>query len=147
MSESFFPDAVRGIGVYPWRRDLRLNSWAFVAVGVAMGCRVILAAHLEWGVAARAGVALAPLVPGWLYARSLARWLHGMDELQRQLQMRAFLFATTATVFVVTGLSLLAGAGVLEGMRFRNGLGWEGSFAALVGFMVLGNLLVNRRYR
>jgi len=95
----------------------------------------------------RSIIALTPLVPSLLYVQSIARWISGMDELQRRIQLEACLFATTATVFVVTALSLLHGTGVLQSVRLQNGLGWEGTFAAIIGFYVLGNMLVNRRYR
>jgi hypothetical protein len=70
-----------------------------------------------------------------------------MDELQRRIQLEACLFSTTATVFLVTALSLLQGTGVLQSVRLQNGLGWEGTFAAIIVFYILGGMAVNRRYR
>ena len=69
------------------------------------------------------------------------------DELQRRIQLEACLFATTGAIFVATALNLLAMAGVLQTTRIQSGLGWEGMFATVVAFFVLGNLIINRRYR
>jgi len=86
-------------------------------------------------------------MPSLLYLLSMARWIGGMDELQRRLQLEACLFATTGTVFVATGLSLLGGLGVLSSVRLQHGLGWEGTFAVVILLYILGSVVVNRRYR
>ena len=70
-----------------------------------------------------------------------------MDELQRRIQLEASLFATTATVFLMTSLDLLGGVASLQSSRPRYGLGWEGAFAAIIVFYILGNVIFNRRYR
>jgi len=35
-------------------------------------------------------VAVAPLIPGLLYVRSWLRFIRGLDELQRRIQLEAF---------------------------------------------------------
>jgi hypothetical protein len=147
MSEPILSEAVWPRRSYPLAADLKLNAWAFVAVATAVISRSLLHHHPGWDDAGRAGVALLPLLPSLLYARRLAGWMRGMDELQRRIQAGAGLFAVTGTLFVATGLSLLGSAGVLEGTRFDRGLGWEGTFAVLAGHFILGNVLANRRYR
>ena len=126
---------------------MRLNAWAFVAVVVSIMARELLKHHLDWTAAVRALVALAPILPSLLYLGSIARWIGSMDELQRRIQVEACLFATTATVFLRTSLDLLEGVGVLQSTRLRNGLGWEGTFAVIILFYILGNSIFNRRYR
>jgi hypothetical protein len=147
MNKPIFPEAVQPGRQYSWRAELKLNAWAFVAMLAAGMARWVLQHHQGWGLGLRSIIALTPLVPSLLYVQSIARWIGGMDELQRRIQLEACLFATTATVFVVTALSLLHGTGVLQSVRLQYGLGWEGTFAAIIGFYVLGNMLVNRRYR
>jgi len=126
---------------------MRLNAWAIAAVAVAVLSRTLLQREAGWGAPLRALVALAPLLPSLLYVRSIARWIRGMDELQRRIQLEACLFATTGTIFVATALNLLSTAGVLRGTRVEDGLGWEGMFALVIAFFVLGNFVINRRYR
>jgi hypothetical protein len=147
MNNPVLPEAVRPGKGYSFRADLKLNAWALVAVAVAWAARSLLQHHREWGALLQTAVALTPLVPSLFFAKRIGRWIAGMDELQRRIQLEACLFATTGTVFLVTALSLVAGAGALQSMRLQHGLGWEGTFAAVVGFYILGNVLLNRRYR
>jgi len=142
-----FPEAVRPGKHYSFRADVKLNAWAFVAVLLAFVARWLSQHNHDWGAAIRSALALSPLLPSLLYLRSIARWIGGMDELQRCIQLEARLFATTATVFVTTALSLLGTTSVLRSPRLQHGLGWEGTFAAVIFFYILGNMIVNRRYR
>jgi hypothetical protein len=125
---------------------MKLNAWAFVAVLFAAPSRWLLQHHLEWSAPLQSIVVLAPLLPTLFYVRSTARWIGGMDELQRSIQLGACLFATTGTVLVTTGLSLLEGRGILL-WRFQHGLGWEGTFALVILLYVIGSVIINRRYR
>lgn len=146
MHKTIFPEAVRPGRHYSFRSDLKLNAWAFVAVAMAALARWLVQHHHEWASSLQAVVALTPLLPSLLYVRSIARWIGGMDELQRRIQLEACLFATTATVFVVTAFSLLEGVGIARS-RLQHGLGWEGTFGVLILLYVVGNILINRRYR
>ena len=147
MNNPVLPDAVRPGKNYSFRADLKLNAWAFVAVVFAWAARWLVQHHREWAPLLQTAVALTPLVPSLFYVQSIGRWIAGMDELQRRIQLEACLFATTGTVFLATAFSLIAGAGALQSMNLQHGLGWEGTFAAVVGFYALGNVLLNRRYR
>jgi hypothetical protein len=147
MDKPILPDSVQPGRHYSFRADMKLNAWAFVAVVMAFSSRIALHRSAEWGVPLRILVALSPLLPSLLYVRSIARWIRGMDELQRRIQVEACLFATTGTIFLATAFNLLGMAGVLQATRIQNGVGWEGMFASVVAFFVLGNFVVNRNYR
>jgi hypothetical protein len=147
MSKPIFPEAVQPGPHYSFRADMSLNSWALVALLAAFFTRWLLQHHHDWGIAVQAVVALSPLLPSLLYVRSIARWIGGMDELQRRIQLEACLFATTGTVFVATALSLLESYGVLASTRLQHGLGWEGTFATIIVLYILGTAIFNRRYR
>src|SRR5882724_10485675 len=127
-----FPESVRPGRHYSFSADMKLNAWAFVAVYASILARSTLHHHPDWGAPWKSLVALAPILPSLLYLRSIAHWIGGMDELQRRIQLEACLFATTATVFIGTALGLLEGIGVLQSTRLRHGLGWEGTFAAIL---------------
>src|SRR5581483_11065470 len=141
MDKTTFPESVQPGRHYSLRADLNLNAWAFVAVALAFGSRLAVQRHPGWGNLLRAVVSLLPLLPSLFYVGSISRWIRGMDELQRRLQLEACLFATTGAIFVATAFSLLGTAGVLEATRVRNGLGWEGMFATVIAFFVLGNFV------
>ena len=141
------PETVRPGKHYSFAADMKLNAWALVAVAVSIVARELLKHNRNWGALMQSVVALTPLLPSLLYLRSIARWIGGVDELQRRIQVEACLFATTATVFLRTALDLLGGIGILQSTRLRHGLGWEGTFAAIIVFYILGNIVLNRRYR
>ncbi len=147
MNKPIFPESVQIGRHYSFSADVKLNAWALVAVAVAVLARILLVRGIEWSSPLRAIVALSPLLPSLLYVRSIARWIRGMDELQRRIQLESCLFATTGTIFVATAVNLLGTAGVLRGTRVENGLGWEGMFALVIAFFVLGTAIINRRYR
>src|SRR5437762_1592709 len=132
MNKPILPEAVMPGKHYSFGADMRLNAWAFVAVMLSFLAHMLLPSHKDWNLALRAIIALAPLVPSLLYVRSIARWIGGMDELQRRLQLEACLFATTAMVFTTTAFDLLEGVGILQSTRLRHGLGVEGTFAAII---------------
>jgi hypothetical protein len=141
------PESVQPGKHYSFAADMKLNAWALVAVVASFVAREVLKNHHDWGATLRSVVALTPMVPSLLYVRSISRWIGGMDELQRRIQLEAALFATTATVFLRTSLDLLEGIGTLQSTRLRNGLGWEGTFAAIIVFYILGSIIFNRRFR
>jgi hypothetical protein len=109
--------------------------------------RIVLHQNHEWIVPLKAVVALSPLLPSLLYVWSIVRWIRGMDELQRRIQLGACLFAAIGTIFITTALSLLADVGGINLPRLQHGLGWEGTFASLIFLYMLGNIVVNRRYK
>ena len=146
MNKPILPEAVMPGKHYSFGADMKLNAWAFVAVMFSFLAHMLLPGHKDWHPAVRAIIALAPLVPSLLYVRSIARWIGGMDELQRRLQLEACLFATTGTIFVTTAVSLLNSFGSRL-PRLQNGLGWEGTFASVIVLYILGNVICNRRYR
>jgi hypothetical protein len=146
MNRLILPEAVMPGKHYSFRADMRLNAWTLVAVVVSFPAHMLLPRHKDWHPALRAIIALAPLAPSLFYVRSIARWIGGMDELQRRIQLEACLFATTGTIFITTTVSLLNSYGIRL-PRLQDGLGWEGTFASVIVFYILGNVIGNRRYR
>jgi len=145
-SKSILPESAQPERHYSFQADMKLNVWAFVAVALAFWSRILLKHHPEWNDPLRAAVALSPLLPSLLYVRSVAKWIRGMDELQRRIQLEACLFATVGAIFVVTAFDLLKAHGI-QIPRLHAGLGWEGTFACVVVFYFLGSVIINRRYK
>jgi hypothetical protein len=147
MNKPNLPETVQPGKHYSFRADMKLNIWAIVAVLLAVVSRIVLDRHQDWSTPLRAAVALSPLLPSLLYVRSVARWIRGMDELQRRIQLEACLFAMIGTAFITTALSMLEGVGGIHISRLQHGLGWEGTFASVMLLYILGNLIVNRRFK
>ena len=133
-------------GQYSLRSDLRLNAWLGVATVVYVAGLFLLKRNLEWSPLLRALVALTPLVPGLLYVRSCMRFIRGMDELQRRVQLDAFLFAALGTVIVGAILATLSVQGVVLGPWFH-GLGMGEALVVMFTIWLVGTGIANGRYR
>lgn len=143
VSESILPEAVQT----PPSVAIKINAWAGVAVIVSFLSRWWLPLHGDWNVALRTLAALAPIVPSLLWARSIARWMRQLDEMQRRIQYEAWFFAAMGTVILVTSVHLVESAGILRLGRMPHGLGWEGAFAAMFFLYCVGCAISNRRYK
>jgi len=102
--------------------------------------------HPAWSVSLRAAIALAPLVPGLLYIRACMQFIRGMDELQRRLQMEAWLFAFIGTALIGTAVATLNKAGLDLG-ELGHGLGMGPASMAAFVLWLFGTGLANRRYK
>jgi hypothetical protein len=142
MNKTLLPEGVR----VSYGAAFKLNAWAAVAILVsAFGHWFLRKPNLD--ALLRATISLAPLVPSFLYVRTIARWMRALDELQRRIQNEAWFFAATGTIFIMTALNLLAGCGLLQGGRLGGGLGWEGIYALTFFLWALGCVIANRRYQ
>ena len=125
------------------RAAFKLNAWAGVAVLAAFVSRLLLKNSPELVGVPRMAAALLPLLPGLLYVRALWRWMLGLDELQRRLQLEAVCLATLAMLLLALMADLLRGAGFVLWLNF----GWEGYFAFTFFLYALGLARASRRYR
>ena len=131
---------------YAFRADMKVNGWCWVAVLTSFVNDVfLLPHHKDWPVAIRAVIAVVPLVASLLWVRSVAGWIRGMDELHRRITVAACLFATIATLFVVTAVHLLVVAGVFS-IKFQVTAGFI-IIWLVVCFYILGHSIFNRRYK
>jgi hypothetical protein len=135
-----------GSGQYSLKKDLRLNAWLFVALGFYLAALALEKQHPEWTPLARALVALAPLLPGLLYVRACLRFVRGLDELQRRIQVEAWLFAALASLVVGTIVNTLNARGVALG-ELHHGVSLWGTSVLLFTFWLVGLGLANRRYK
>jgi len=137
IQKNAYPDSFN----MPLGAALRLNAWALVAIAVSVAARWCLK-QPDWAPGLRVALALAPLLPGVLYARAILHWVRGLDELQRRIQSEACIFAASGMGLVFMGFDLLQSAG-LPPLHW----GWEGAYALIYIFWMLGSLISNRRYR
>jgi hypothetical protein len=142
MNKILIPDAVQT----SYATAFKLNTWAAVAILISALGRWYVHTH-SLDAIVRGGVSLLPLIPSALYVRAIAHWIWTLDELQRRIQLEAWFFSTTGTIFVVTALNLLGASGLLSGTRVAAGLGWEGTYALAFLLWVAGCLVSNRRYQ
>lgn len=132
-------------GQYSSKTDLRLNFWLLVAALLHATQSVLFKIQPEWDPLLRAMWTLAPLVPGLLYVRSWVRFIRGLDELQRRIQLEVFLFAALATVGIGAIVSALNEQGVPTAWM-KHGLGLGSSFMVMLVLWSAGWAFAKRRY-
>jgi hypothetical protein len=141
--ENYIPHS----GQYSLQKDLRLNAWLGVTVAVYLVVLFISKSHPNWGAGLRATILLLPLLPALLYVRAWVTLVRGMDELQRGIQLSAFLFAALGTVFVSVVIATLNTAGLDLGPVLRPGLGLGGAFVVIFPLWLAGTAIANCRYK
>ncbi len=133
-------------GSYSLKKDMKLNRWLAVATAVYVVDLLLVKWHPEWSAPMRAALALAPLVPGLLYVRACMRFVSGLDELQRRIQLEAWLFSAMGTVLVAIAISTLNASGIhLGGLEHGMGMG----LAFMVSFVLwlVGSAIANCRFK
>src|SRR3954466_2913728 len=85
------PDELNPGKEFSFRADWRVNRWAYTGMVLAFTGDLLLHHYKDskdWPLALRALIALVPLPPFLLWIRSFARWVRGMDELDRQITLK-----------------------------------------------------------
>lgn len=131
---------------YSWKRDLRLNAWLAVAVMVHIAQLIVLKHAPDLTPGVRTMIALTPLAPGLLYVRDWIRFVRQLDELQRRVQVEAFLFAALGALILAAVIDTLNANG-LTPLGLAHGLGLGGTYLIMCVLWGLGTVIANRRYR
>ena len=107
-----------------WRTDTKVNYWLFIAVVAGLANEILFHTivppidgvlrenFLTWPVGIRLIIESVPLLAGLLWARGLARFIRGMDELHRRITIEAWLIAALATLGFLSIWPLLDAAGI-----------------------------------
>ena len=133
-------------GEYSLKKDLRLNAWLGVAAVVYGGCIYLAKHHPDWSALTRGVLLLLPLLPGLLYLRDCMRFIRGLDELQRRIQLESWLFAVLGTLIIGTAINTLAANGVPLG-ELQHGLSLWGTFMTAFALWLVGTAIANCRYK
>ena len=86
--------------------------WLAATSALYVATVYVLKHNPQWSPGWRVAVTLAPLLTGVFYLLSLLHTFRAMDELQRRIQLEAWIFALTGTVVVNTILNVLNANGV-----------------------------------
>ena len=148
------PEEIMFGPAFSLRANLKANTWAFVAMFLSWTGDELLARHNNWAIVSRVVIAMVPLLISLLWVRSFVHWVSGMDEMHRQLTLKACLFATVATLFAVTTWHLLDQAGSFQPgiLPARLHLGTHFHTASfpislVLAFYFIGYAKLNRRYQ
>ena len=116
------PEDCINLKKFSWRTDTKVNYWLFIALatGAANGILfhgppfdgVLRENYLTWPVGMRIIIESVPLLASLLWARSMARFIRGMDELHRRITIEAWLIAALATLVFISIWPMLDAAGI-----------------------------------
>lgn len=126
----------------PCRANLAFILWG-LAFGVAARSALWFLMQHDLAAPLRVVLVLAPLVPAALCIAAGVRWLDGLDELQRRIQLNALAFVFPGLLVIALSVELVRAAGWLTGFAW--------SFRSL-GFAMLASLSIGylwslQRYR
>lgn len=140
---------------FSWRTAWNVGRWWFLAFITSTVCDIIFPQVVkQWPLGWRVTIVFAEFLAILLFVFDAARWIRGMDELQRRITLAAFFFAVSATFFYFLLWLRLVREGFFNavfGPPFLNGT-WAISTVAhacmlLGGFYGLGFLIFKRRYK
>ena len=144
LIESYQP----GSGHYSLRKDMRLNAWLAVTAALYVLVLWWLKHHRDLSPLTQGLLRLLPLLPALLYVRAWIRVVRGLDELQRRIQLEAFLFAALGTVIIGVVIATLNASGVYlpDLGDLRHGLGLGGTFFVMFPLWLVGGAVASCRY-
>ncbi len=141
---------------YSWRMDSRVNGWLFVATIISAFSDIVFVSTVkQWPLTWRIAIVLAQFLAVFLWARSLTKWIRGMDEMHRRITTSAVLVSVSATFFFVMLWHRLDKAGLFQAI-FPNSknpnASWDiatlgHSFLLMTLFYFVGFSIFNRRYK
>jgi hypothetical protein len=105
----------------------------------------LVRSHPDWSPGWRITIALTPLLPGLLYLRKGLQLLRGKDELQRRIQLEAWLFAALGTVIFSAILNVFRANG-MAGNWLPHGLEVGGTYLTMFFLWSIGVSIANLRY-
>ncbi len=140
---------------FSWRTAWKVCKWWFIAFAISAVCDMIFPeVKKQWPLALRVAVVLAEFLALVLVLFDAAKFVRGMDELQRRIALAALFFSVSASFFFFLLWLRLEREGFFNavfGPPPVNGT-WGISSVAhacvlLGGFYGLGFLIFKRRYK
>ena len=125
---------------------MKANLWLAVTSALYVVMFWLVKHHPEWSPGWRVAATLTPLLPGVFYLLSLLQSFRAMDELQRRIQLEAWVFALAGTVVVIAVLNVLNANGIGPA-DYPHGLQIGGIYMTMFLFWSVGVTASNLRYR
>ena len=124
-----------------------ISKWGIAAFIATIVSRWWLPHHVDADVALRAVVALAPIPIWFMHVRSAAQRMRLVDEMQRLIYYKAWLFAGLGTMFVMIALWQVQLIGLHLPDWLSHGLDYQCTIILMASLVFVGYMLVNRRYK
>jgi hypothetical protein len=124
-----------------------ISKWGIVAVIATIVSRWWLSHHVDADFALRAIVALAPIPIWFMQMRSAAQRIRLVDEMQRLIFYKAWLFAGVGTMFVMIALWQVQLIGLHLPEWLSHGLDYQCTLILMAFLVFVGFIGFNRRYK
>ena len=128
------------------RQMVKSLVWLAATCALYMVMFWLVKRNPEWSPGWRVLATLTPLLPGVFYLLSLLRSFRAMDELERRIQLEAWVFALAGTVVVNAVLNVLNANG-MGPAAYPHGLQIGGVYMTMYLFWSLGFAISRLRYR
>ena len=92
---------------YSSKTSWKLHAWLGVTAVLAVASDYVLRHNPGWSSLIRTVCVLSPLLPCLMWVRSWARFIWGMDELQRRIQIESRLAACLGALLVIVAINAL----------------------------------------
>jgi hypothetical protein len=125
----------------------RISRWGIVAVIATIVSRWWLSHHVDADIALRAVVALAPIPIWFMQVRSAAQRMRLVDEMQRLIFYKAWLFAGLGTMFVMLALWQVQLIGLHLPEWLSHGLDYQCTIILMAFLVFAGFIGFNRHYK
>lgn len=123
----------------------RMSQWAvlfaFISALAAIACSWVLR-NMQPNAVMRVVLAIIPVIPATLYVLFMVKATRTLDELQQRIQLEAVTFAFVASLVGSLTYGMLQKSGFLRAWAWD----WEGIWAMLLGFWIVGMMISSRRY-
>ncbi len=129
-----------------FRKELKFNAWLAVATGTYLVTLYLVRENADWAPWLKVVVTLIPVIPGLGFLCNGLKLIRAMDELQRRIQLEAWLFAAIGTVVVGTIINVLIANGI-SWEKFPHGLEMGGTYLVMFFMWCVGIASANRRYQ
>ena len=125
---------------------MKQNAWLAVATVTYLVTLYLVRENPEWSAWTKISLKLLPVFPGLVFLWMGLVRIRECDELQRRIQLEAWLFAAIGTVVVSTVINLLNANGV-QWKTFPFGLEIGGTYIVMFFMWCLGTAYSNSRYK
>lgn len=124
----------------------KFNGWLAATTVVYLVSLFLNLHYPNWSPGLKITISLAPVLPGLLYLKNGLKLLDAMDELQRRIQLEAWLFALIGTVIISTVLNVLNAHGI-SWETFPHGLEIGGTYLVMYFLWCIGIAVSTRRFQ
>ncbi len=136
-----------GSSQYSPQTSWKLHGWLVVTALLEIVSDYVLRHNPGWSELLRAGCALSPLLPCVMWVRTWARFVGGLDELQRRIQIESRLVGCIGALLAILAINALNMHGIALPKFFARGLSFMPAIILAGIIWRIASAVINRRYQ